>query len=114
MPIDEMKLWTVGTWKGHPNYECLHCPYKTLDARRIRMHVRHAHPAAVRAAQEAESPAALIAALEFASPAARQAAQDLPPEAIQQLASQEPSSQRGYTVDDVTAAQTAATTNSDN
>lgn len=39
--------FTVGSWAGHPNYECAACPFKTLNRVEIERHwqTRHA-PAA--------------------------------------------------------------------
>ena len=34
--------YRITKWAGHDNYECLNCPYKTLDRARIENHV-HAH-----------------------------------------------------------------------
>lgn len=101
------KLWKIGKWGGHPNYECLHCKYKTLEESRIRTHAKNAHPVEWRAALAAERVETLLEGLKFASDPARARARELSPEAAATLAKQKPSSANGYTVDDVTAVETA-------
>lgn len=36
-------LYTIGEWKGLPNYKCRHCPFSTLDEAEIREHVLKRH-----------------------------------------------------------------------
>ena len=35
--------WRVGTWNGHPNFECGHCSYATLHPRTLVEHLKTAH-----------------------------------------------------------------------
>lgn len=35
--------WRVGTWNGHPNFECAHCAYATLQPRTLAEHLKTAH-----------------------------------------------------------------------
>lgn len=36
-PADDR--YTVGTWKGLPNYECARCPFKTLSEEAMHLHL---------------------------------------------------------------------------
>lgn len=38
--------WTTGTWKGHANYLCRFCEFKTLDHGAMVLHARAEHPLA--------------------------------------------------------------------
>jgi hypothetical protein len=42
-PPPAKPAWTVGTWGGHPNYECSRCPFKTLDKAAAAEHVLRRH-----------------------------------------------------------------------
>lgn len=37
--------YTVGAWKGLPQYRCRHCPFDTLHEKTIRRHVIERHVA---------------------------------------------------------------------
>jgi hypothetical protein len=45
---DISELYSEGTWKGRPNYECALCPFSSLHEEVIREHVvkRHTTPPA--------------------------------------------------------------------
>lgn len=45
--------WTVGQWKGLPNYECRDCPFSTLDLPVMEEHRKESHGSAL--APEARS-----------------------------------------------------------
>lgn len=85
------------SWAGHPNYECLHCPFATLDQGLMIRHVRERHPTPAESGHHEEHPLSGIA---FASDEAAELAIEagmLP----QQFAAYTPTGKSGYTLADV-------------
>lgn len=52
------------SWAGHPNFECLLCPFATLDHGLMIRHVRQRHPTPAESGLHEEHP---LARIEFAS-----------------------------------------------
>lgn len=105
--------FTVGTWKGLPNYMCRHCGFAapgTPGLRRIKRHVAghfmrgEARIEDARAAGPAPTPAP-----DFASDQAAALAAQYGDDLIGELTRRPPSGRSGYTVADVRAAAAALT-----
>jgi hypothetical protein len=102
--------YRLGTWNGHPNYECAHCPYATLRPRVLVQHLRATHGVRLMAWPAAAG----VERLRFASAAAAEEAGALDAEALARLEQMQPSGAAGgYTVADVREAAATATTASE-
>lgn len=53
--MSENKFYKTTDWKGHPNYECLHCPFATLERQIITKHIeKHIAEVNVQAVKEVQ------------------------------------------------------------
>lgn len=52
----EETKWTVGQWGGLPNYECVDCPFSTLDLEKMVEHRNTVHSPAPEPAPESAEP----------------------------------------------------------
>lgn len=99
--------YKTNDWKGHEHFECLQCPFDTLDRGEIVRHVRAKHPTESEGAR-IEGP---LAGVDFASDEAAEAAAELCLGAEHFTTS--PTGKSGYTVADVRHAAKALTTSTE-